>query len=99
MNRGINWKKEQKFEKDWWNCANTYGEEEKQLVYADTWEYKILDISAVANANKDVIDSIIVTIVNADADNTFYIDCVFSDTFINNLKQYRRVRVPGAITG
>lgn len=30
------WKKAQKFEKDWWgNCVNTYGEEEKQLTYAD----------------------------------------------------------------
>jgi len=66
---------------------------------ADTWKLKILDLSAVANANKDVIDSIIITIVNADADNTFYIDCVYSDTFINNLKFYRRTRVPGDITG
>jgi hypothetical protein len=32
------------------------------------------DISAVSNANKDAIDSVIVTILNADAVNTFYID-------------------------
>lgn len=32
------------------------------------------DISAVADANKDAIDSIIITIVNADSDNIFYID-------------------------
>ena len=31
----MNWKNEQKFELDWWgNCANSFGEEEKQLVYA-----------------------------------------------------------------
>jgi 2-polyprenyl-3-methyl-5-hydroxy-6-metoxy-1,4-benzoquinol methylase len=29
------WQTAQAWEKDWWgNCANTYGEEEKQLVYA-----------------------------------------------------------------
>lgn len=28
------WNKDQKFEKDWWICHNTYGEEEKQLTYA-----------------------------------------------------------------
>ena len=66
---------------------------------ADTWELKILDISAVSNANKDVIDSIVITVTNADAENTFYIDCIYADTFVNNLKQYRRTRVPGAITG
>ena len=32
------------------------------------------DISGIADANKDDIDSIIITIVNADAANTFYID-------------------------
>lgn len=66
---------------------------------ADTWELKILDLSEVENTDKDDIDSIIVTVANADADNTFYLDCVYSDEFINNLKQYRRTRVPGSITG
>lgn len=41
---------------------------------ADTWETVVWDISAVADANKDAIDSIIVTITNADSANTFYID-------------------------
>lgn len=41
---------------------------------ADTWEEKTIDISAVANANKDAIDSIIITITNADAENTIYLD-------------------------
>ena len=41
---------------------------------ANTWETKTWDISAVSDANKDTIDNIIITIVNADADNTFYID-------------------------
>jgi len=63
------------------------------IIVANTWELKILDLSAVANANKDVIDSIIVTIVNADADNTFYIDCIYSDTFQNFMKRARKDRL------
>ncbi|MFA5780534.1 MAG: glycine-rich domain-containing protein [Elusimicrobiota bacterium] len=45
---------------------------------ADTYQTVTWDISAVSNANKDVIDKIIITIVNADAANTFYIDNLFS---------------------
>jgi len=41
---------------------------------ADTFEEKTIDISAVANANKDAIDSLIITITNADAENTIYLD-------------------------
>lgn len=48
------------------------------IVAANTWQEVKLDISAVASANKDAIDQIIVTIVNADADNTFYIDNFYS---------------------
>jgi len=30
------WKRAQEWERNWWgNCANTYGEEEKQLLYAE----------------------------------------------------------------
>lgn len=65
---------------------------------ADTWEYKILDISAVTNANKDVIDSIIITITNADATNTLYFDCFFADTFPNIVNYRPRKRTPGAVS-
>jgi len=38
----MEWKKEQLFEKNWWgNCCNTYGEEEKQLVYAQKMGLKL----------------------------------------------------------
>lgn len=47
---------------------------------ADTWELKTIDISAVADANKDAIDSIILTITNADAENTIYLDYLIADT-------------------
>ncbi len=41
---------------------------------AGQWQKVEVDISAVADADKDAIDGIIVTIMNADAENTFYID-------------------------
>jgi len=44
-----------------------------------TWEQKEIDISAVANADKDDIDQIIIEIINADADNTFYLDDIYAE--------------------
>ena len=44
------------------------------IVSADTFQQVTWDISGVANADKDAIDKIIITVVNADAENTFYID-------------------------
>jgi hypothetical protein len=44
------------------------------ITSANAFQSIVWDISAVSNANKDAIDSIIITIVNADAANTFYID-------------------------
>lgn len=38
----MNWNKEQQFEKEWWgDCLNTFGEEEKQIVYAERMGLKI----------------------------------------------------------
>ena len=48
------------------------------IVSANTWQAEEIDISAVANADKDAIDQIKITILNADADNTFYLDNIFS---------------------
>jgi hypothetical protein len=44
------------------------------ITQANTFQSATIDLSAVTNANKDAIDQIIITIVNADAANTFYID-------------------------
>lgn len=55
------------------------------ILAADTWQTVVWDISAVANANKDAIDSIIITIVNADAENNFYLDNMFGDVIQNFL--------------
>ena len=44
---------------------------------ADTYQTNTVDISAVSNANKDAIDSVIITITNADSANTIYFDNMF----------------------
>lgn len=44
------------------------------ITSANTWQKVETDISGVSDANKDAIDKIIVTVVNADAENTFYLD-------------------------
>jgi hypothetical protein len=44
------------------------------ITSANTFQAKSWDISGVSNANKDAIDKIIITIVNASSANTFYID-------------------------
>ena len=44
---------------------------------ANTWETKLIDISSVADADKNSIDKLSITVLNADADNTFYIDNVY----------------------
>lgn len=45
---------------------------------ADTWQDGTIDLSGVADANKNSISSIIVTISNADVENTFYLDNFYS---------------------
>lgn len=44
------------------------------IASANTWQTEVWDISAITNANKDEINKILITILNADAENTFYID-------------------------
>jgi hypothetical protein len=44
------------------------------ILSADTFQTVSVDLSAVSDANKDAIDSIIITPINADAENIFYID-------------------------
>ena len=44
------------------------------ITSANVFQAKSWDISGVSDANKDAIDKIIITIVNASAANTFYID-------------------------
>ncbi len=44
------------------------------VLTANEWQTVNWDISAITNTNKNVIDGVIVTILNADAANTFYLD-------------------------
>ena len=44
------------------------------ITTVDTFQAVSIDLTGVANVNKDAIDQIIITVVNADADNIFYID-------------------------
>ena len=44
------------------------------ITVPSAWQTVTFDLSAVADADKDAIDSITITIVNADFANTFYID-------------------------
>jgi len=48
------------------------------IASADTFQTVTWDISGVSDANKDAIDKIIITIINADAANTFYVDNMYA---------------------
>jgi len=52
------------------------------ITSAGAWQAVELDISAVADADKDAIDQIIITIVNADSNNTFYLDDMYSGLIV-----------------
>ena len=56
------------------DSGGTTTEHTANIASADTWQTEDWDISAVADVDKDAIDSIIITITNADSDNTFYLD-------------------------
>jgi hypothetical protein len=44
------------------------------ITVADTFQEVTIDLSGVSGADKDAIDQIIITIINADEENTFFID-------------------------
>lgn len=54
------------------DSGGTTTEVTPNIASADTWQEVTLDISAVSDANKDAIDSIVLTITNADEENTIY---------------------------
>ena len=58
------------------DSGGTTTEVTPNITSADTFQTVTVDISAVADADKDAIDSLIITIVNADSANTIYIDNV-----------------------
>lgn len=56
------------------DTGGTTTEVTPNITDADTFQTVTLDLSVVSDANKNAIDSLIITIVNADSENTFYID-------------------------
>ena len=56
------------------DSGGTTSEKIYTVLIANTWETVTWDISGISDANKNAIDQIIITIINADVANTFYID-------------------------
>lgn len=59
------------------DSGGTTTEHTANIAEVDTFQTETWNISGVADGNKDVVDSIIITVVNADADNIFYIDNMY----------------------
>jgi len=66
------------------------------ITSANTWQNVDWDLSGVSDANKDAIDSIIVTITNADAANTFYIDNMFGTIMTRSIAYSWMAKEPGS---
>lgn len=62
------------------DSGGTTTETTPNITSTGVWQKVEVDISGVSDANKDAIDSIIVTIVNADSSNTFYLDNMYAET-------------------
>lgn len=60
------------------DAGGTTSEKSITISSANTWEEVEWDISGVSDANKDNIDQIIITITNADSDNTIYLDEMYA---------------------
>lgn len=60
------------------DSGGTTTEKTINIAAADTWQEVEWDISGVADVNKDAIDQIIITITNADASNTIYLDNMYA---------------------
>ena len=60
------------------DAGGTTTEVTPNITQADVYQTATVDLSGVSNANKDAIDQIVITIVNADAVNTFYMDNVLA---------------------
>lgn len=56
------------------DSGGTITEHTPNIAVANTWQTEVVDISGVSDANKDAIDTIIITPRDATVDNTIYID-------------------------
>ena len=64
------------FKLGWHDSGGNWIESTPNILEADEFQEVTVDISAVADADKDVIDTAKLTILNADAENVIYIDNV-----------------------
>lgn len=60
------------------DAGGTTTEHTPDILVADTFQSETVDLSTVADADKNAIDSIIITITDADAENTGYIDNIIA---------------------
>lgn len=68
------------FKLGWHDSGGTTTEHTPNILKADVFQTETVDISSVADADKDAINSIIITQVNADSNTTYYIDNVYGTT-------------------
>ena len=66
------------------DTGGTTSEHTINIASADTWQTEIFDISAIATADRDTIDKIIIEIINADVANTIYVDNLFSKAVVES---------------
>lgn len=67
------------------DSGGTTTEHTANISSTGAWEEQTIDLSGVADVNKDDIDSIIITIDNADAANTFYVDNFYAPGITNDM--------------
>lgn len=61
------------------DSGGTSTETTPNVTSSGAWQKVSVDISGVSDANKDAISEIKATIVNADSDNTFYLDNMYGE--------------------
>ena len=74
------------------DVGNVLTEITPTICVANVWQDIIWDISQVSNVNKDAINKIIITLVNADSPNTFYLDAMRTSVINNYLIDRGRSR-------
>ncbi len=62
------------------DSGGTTTETTANILSANTYQTESVDISSVADANKNAIDSVIITQINADAETIYYIDNMYAST-------------------
>ena len=67
-----------------YDTGGTTSEYTVNILAADTWQTESWDISAITSTDRDTIEKIIIEIINADADDTIYIDNLYSKAVVEH---------------